>query len=423
MEWGRSGIVHEFSYFLVDPFELDFTIRQLQTVEPGGSITYAYRGDYRYSATINIDGEEIPQNAMVRIFHQARLGDEVYNEELGTFMIDSPDFEYARGRYTGKLSLQSTLMRLGRDKRPNSVGVNAGTSATGQFNTVVLNSGGRPMVYPHLRDRAFSSSHIWEAGESVLTECNRCADACGGHINVDSHGHVILENYQLPSMRAVSGQLFSGLSLYGVTVTNPEITNRVGVTYKKDDVEYFADAKVDLAHPWHRSRLGYWSIHNETLSSIEEVSEIDKHISTLERIRDDEGDLSDYQQNDLREAVQAINDLRGTGYSVTDAVHKGTNPPIQQIVDESRGWQINLINSRLQAKAKELLASKSATQRSYKTTRLYQPMHTGEVYECWYQDSPNDPGLFFKGLVSQIEIDLTPDMSMQLIIEELSEWT
>ena len=57
-----------FEYELVDPFDLDLSLGFIDGVT-GGRITESYRGDYRSTAFIDIDGELPPIRPLVRIWH------------------------------------------------------------------------------------------------------------------------------------------------------------------------------------------------------------------------------------------------------------------------------------------------------------------------------------------------------------------
>lgn len=367
MDWHASGIRNTFEYELIDPFDLDFSLGFLDGVT-GCKITETYRGEYRSSASLSLDGAELPIGALVRVWHKAKLGDETVRQELGTFMQElDPDMSYSYGRKHGTVNLQSTLMRLGTDKRAGDLAVPKSKAIVGHFEGIVADSGGTPYVYPFFSEtRTFSKGHVWECSASALSEANRCADAIGGDIMPDAHGRVCLVPYQLPSLRSVSYEFPSGGKspvLVGLKCSNPEVVNRVVVSYKHDDVTYFSERRVDVTHPWHWRKIGRHATKEYSESSLDEL----------------------------------------LGYELGE----GEEPTAAQI------------QKALDAKADSRLAENTQTFATWSASVLYAPVSCGEVVTLPYNDSPGSEGLFIKGMLTQREITCDASMLMQITIEEV----
>lgn len=360
MDWSASGIRNTFEYELIDPFDLSFSLGYLDGVT-GCTITESYRGEYRASACLELDGAELPINALVRVWHIAELDGEIYRHVLGTFMQElNPDMDYAYGRRYGSVPLQSTLLRLGTDRRAGDMAVPKSTAVVPYFERIVSNAGGTSYTSPAFdRSKTFSKGRVWACSESVLSECHRCADAVGGRVETDEMGRVSLVPYQIPSSRAVSHEFQSGDAspvLVGVKTANAEVVNKVVVSYKHDDETYYAVSQVDASHPWHWRKIG-------------------RHVA------------AEYTENSL--------DL-------------GENPTAEQI------------KAALQAMADSRLAALSKALRTWGATLLYAPVSCGEVITLPYNDSPDSDGLMIKGMVTQREIECDATMLMSLTIEEVA---
>lgn len=367
MDWHASGIRNTFEYELIDPFDLDFSLGFIDGVT-GCKITETYRGDYRSSASITLDGAELPTGALVRVWHTAELDGETVRQELGTFMQElDPDMAYSYGRKSGAVSLQSTLMRLGTDKRGGDVAVSKSKKIIGHFKTIVEDAGGTPYAYPFFSEaKTFSKAHVWECSESVLSEAQKCADAIGGYIVPDSHGRVCLVPYQLPSLRSVSYEFPSGDSspvLVGLKCSNSEVVNRVVVSYKHDDVTYYSEKRVDVTHPWHWRKIGRHATKEYSESSLDEL----------------------------------------LGYELGED-EEPTAAQIQKALD---------------SKADSRLAENTQTYATWSASVLYAPVSCGEVVTLPYNDSPDSEGLFIKGVLTQREITCDASMLMQITIEEV----
>lgn len=258
IDWAAS-VENRYEYDLVDSRDLDTVVGTLDGVVPGGKLTEGWRTDYRQSATITLDGCEVPLWCAVRIWHVASQDGTEERTALATLMPKPGQSTYKLGRATGSVDLYSSMWRMGSDLAFADYGVAAGTDAIQWFRDLVEAAGGTAYVPDALTiaPHTFGSSHIWECGDSRLTELNRCAECCGARVTVDGWGRVALEPYQSPSVIAASGVLSSEMLEPGVGIDPGDMCNRAVCSVEQDDTRYFAHADIPAAHPWSKERIGY----------------------------------------------------------------------------------------------------------------------------------------------------------------------
>lgn len=356
MDWTESGIRNTFEYELVDCETLEH-VGWLEGVK-GGKVMRDYRADYRTSGTLDFDGDSIPDHCAIRIWHNADLLGESFREIIATLFPEPSDMNLIYGRYTGSVTLYGPMKALATDIRSGDYGVAAGTSIKSHFSNRVAGSRRRARVLAFAANSVFGDYHVWESSTSVLAECQACADACGGYINEDDEGYVVLEPYALPSARADSFSIPTGsasLTLLGVAVSSAEIVNRVVCTYEttNDGVasRISRSARVAASHPWSPERIGRW-------------------------------ETEDYHP-----------------------------PAIQEGAD---------VGTALQQFADQRLAERSNTKRTFSTTMLYMPsVRMGATGRFPYADSVDGETLDVRCFVSQQEITLDKTMEMRLTLEEV----
>ena len=273
ISWGKPGIANSFEYWAVDPQHPDTDEgERLDGMADGGSITEAYRGDYRVTGTVKVEGGEVPRHRAVRIVHTAEQGGEVFTEVLATLLPEPMDCEFARGGSSGSVGLESAMAALDGDRRSNDRGMAAGTNIASMFQTIVQNSGQVPFVMPDVdTTRTLSSSHVWEFGDSVLSECHTLANACGCHIDVDERGRVVMRVYTEPARIAPSFGIDSDC-LVGIDIRQPDIVNRVIATHTEgsgdEERVWYASARADVSHKWSFEGIGRWYTEEVQASSI-----------------------------------------------------------------------------------------------------------------------------------------------------------
>lgn len=257
MDWHSSGIENTFEFETLTR-GLAHT-GWLENVT-GGSIVQSYRGDYRVSASLELDGEIPGVNGYVRIWHTARKGGEAVRTCLATLVPEMPGMEYRLGRWTGSLDLYSGMKRLETSVWRADSGIAKNTAIAAKWADFVRNAGSVPYTAPGIStSKKTSAAWVLEFGVPVLSTCHSLADALGGYIEVDEAGRVCLVPYVLPSRRSASWELASGIDsivLIGVEREAPEICNRVVARYDADGKTYYSQAYLPSSHPWSRDRIG-----------------------------------------------------------------------------------------------------------------------------------------------------------------------
>ena len=274
MDYGASGIRHGYEFERVG-FDLETSMGYLESIV-SGEISENYDGSYRTCLQVDLDGEPLPLNSLLRVWHVSELGDETVREELGTYMLqpESQQLSFEKGRYTGRASLQSVLYGLDTDLRGRDTTILATAVVLDTFTTRVAQYGYTPAVAYELQGstKQWGSAHVWERGESVLDECQRCANALDGYVTVDSHGRVVMEKYVTPSKRPNSWSLTADDYVDGVGFTSSEIVNYVSLSFTYDDggkqTTLIGTAGLDkyAEHGW--KNIGRWSSKNYDVASL-----------------------------------------------------------------------------------------------------------------------------------------------------------
>ena len=275
MDWGASGIRNGYEYERVG-FDLETSLGFVEGIT-SGEISENYDGEYRACLQIELDGEPLPIGSLLRVWHIAELGGETVREELGTFMLqpETQQLTFERGRYTGRASLQSVLYGLDTDLRPRDTNIAATAVILDTFRSKVEQYGFTAAVAYELQgdSRTWGSAHIWERGESVLDECQRCADALDGYVTIDTHGRVVMEKYVTPAKRPDSFTLTADDYIDGVGFARAEITNYVSVAFTYDagggaQKTLIGTARLDAYDPQGWKSIGRWAAANYEINSL-----------------------------------------------------------------------------------------------------------------------------------------------------------
>lgn len=267
MDWGASGIRNTYEYERVG-FDLETSLGFVDDIVKA-TISENYDGSYRTCLQVEVDGAPLPLSSLLRVWRTSTLGSESVREEMGTYIVQpgAQRLEFSQGRYTGTVSLQSMLYALDTDKRPNDMVCKAGTNALTWFEKRVSLAKCRSAVAYALEGSAktFSAAHVWEFGETTLTECQRCADALGGYLTVDTHGRIYMDEYVVPSKRPDTWHLTADDYVDGVGFASPDIVNRVSIAYTYEDgsgkqTTIYGNAQVDDASALSWKNIGRWSM-------------------------------------------------------------------------------------------------------------------------------------------------------------------
>lgn len=260
IDWHASGLIVRPEFNLVDSRTLD-DLGPLEGVT-SYSLAESWRGKYRQTGSVELDGAELPAWAAVRAFVVASDGTESQRVELATlYPYAAPETQTRYGRDMNKYDLASMMRKLGDNLNDKDTAIGAGWSAAGHFSWCCTECGAVPGVHPGI-DSTTKSPRVWEAGETYLTEAHAMADACGGRVEPDAHGRVCLVPYQYPAKVAQSFELQPGAGSVvhvGLDYERPEIINKVVAVYEQGDDRRSVVATVPVSHPWHYSRIGRWA--------------------------------------------------------------------------------------------------------------------------------------------------------------------
>lgn len=355
IDYTASGLRHSWEFVLVDSRTLE-ELEQLDGVT-GFELVESWRGDFRQTGTIELDGVELPHWAAVRAYLTTAQGAEIERTELCTLMPQPTATTTLYGRPVASVPLRSMLAKLDGNLNAEDMGIGQGWSVPGHFSWCCSQSGAVPSVHPGISAAAplTASARVWAAGESYLTEAHAMANACNGRIQPDSHGRVCLVPYQNPANVAESFEIPSGaasVTLPGFVRKGAQIVNKVIASYSRDNDKWFSVAEVEPSHPWSYGHIGRY----ETLEA------------------------------------------------TPPEIPEGAN--VQQILD------------RLTA---QTLKSYSDTRATYSVQLEYMPVRVGQVGTVFYQDSPSMEPVQVLGFVSERSIKKDgAAVSMELTVEAVA---
>lgn len=281
IDWTASGIQHQLEFWLVDSRTLE-EVSLLDGVT-SFSLSESWRGDFRQTGQLDLDGETLPLWGAVRVYMTSSLGSEVEREELCTLLPEPAGVELEQGRVQASYDLKSMMWKLDTNLQPVDKGIAAGTDIAAHFAQVVGDSGAVPYVHPGVGGST-RSARVWEAGDSCLTEAHAMANACNGRVEPDSHGHVCLVPYQNPARISDSFDIPAGAAsvvLPGLSEDAPEICNRVIASYSQDDSKWFASATVDPTHPWSYETIGRYETMEVSPPQIKEGDSVQAVLDAL----------------------------------------------------------------------------------------------------------------------------------------------
>lgn len=286
MDWRASGIRNTYSYELVDSRTLESLGRALGGVT-GGRLSESYRGDLRQSATLEVDGGEVPPGCSVRIAHTAEADGGQLTRVLATLVPQAAAVEFVHGTAGGSLPLQSSMCKLASMVTLADRARPAGMLAHRAFADLCAEAGCVAAIHPGIEQaaRRTGAARVWMGGDDALGEAHALADTCGGYVSVDAMGRVTLEPYQQPARRSPTFTVAADAVLVGVSAEAPEPVNRVSVVYERNGIRYFAGASVDVSHPWHWARIGRFADEVESAPQIADGADVQAALDAHARAR------------------------------------------------------------------------------------------------------------------------------------------
>ena len=261
IDWRDRTRKDEIHVRMVDPHNLDIDRGELEhLILSGCSISYGYETDTRVSAKLQTEGSNYISGSWLRIIHKA--GD--YENELGTFVvIDEPSWEWKSGMKIYSYELQSVLWTLSKDLVLGHFSIGAGAYALDAFDRI-CNTCGRTFVHKNPRNYRYSTSKVYEACDSYLSDLFDICETSNNRLDVDGHGRVTISPYIVPSEIEPSWDvvdtdprtllLSSGIS--GSSNAH-EVPSRAIVVYTSGDTEIIAAADRTSESPLSSAQRGY----------------------------------------------------------------------------------------------------------------------------------------------------------------------
>lgn len=282
IDYTASGVRQWLEFVLCD----SRTLEEVTPLTGVASFSYAesWRGDYRQTGQIDIDGERLPLWAAVRVYVCASQGTETAREALCTLYPTPAPVQVSKGRETASYDLYSMMRKLDTNKQAQDTGVPAGSDPGYRFIQLVRACGAVPSVHPGCDGYSTRSGRVWEAGDSYLTEAHALAHACGGRVQPDAMGRVCLVPYQNPARVGDSFDIPAGAAsvvLPELEEAEPEITNRVVASYSQNDRKWYSVATLDPAHPWSYERIGRWEVEEVRPPQIEDEGTVQSVLDAL----------------------------------------------------------------------------------------------------------------------------------------------
>lgn len=257
MDWAASGIRNSFEFEM-----LDQKLAHAGWLDgvTGGRITESYRGDYRVTASLDIDGQVPLLPGYVRIWHVAELHGETVRTCLATLCPERPSLEYLHGRWAGNMDLYSSMKRLDDGLRNAPSTLAKGSVLATYWKSLVNNNFAVAKVDGGISATAKSTrALVFDFGEPVLSAVHTVADALNGYVEVDPQGRVCLVPYVLPSKRPATWRLDSGersIMLHGLQHEPAEPVNRVSARYESDGKTWYAHADAPASDRRSSAKIG-----------------------------------------------------------------------------------------------------------------------------------------------------------------------
>ena len=262
----------ELHAYMVDPHNLDVVRGELTGVKEGSvTLTEGYYTDTRVSGSIEVenDGSWI-DGSWIRLIHTSPAYG--YNDELATLIPTKMSHTYQSTTF----ELQSVLWALNEDRLPCHYAIGEGATAWQAFNRICDTCGKTGLILPGAQDYRYTSTVIYEIGDSFLSDLFDIANTAGDRLNVDGHGRITLEAYTEPSQRTATWtlSLTDTRGIVGETdgswYEEPgKVSNRAIVVFKGDnDLELIGGADLDATSKYSAAHRGY------TVATVHDVNDM-----------------------------------------------------------------------------------------------------------------------------------------------------
>lgn len=302
--WEEKNRVDRFTFEMIDPFNLDISRGFLDNVIAGqSSITFGYDTDTRVSAKITAVNHNYIDYSLIRIHHYWDNSWGGFHEELGTFFVSSRSIS-SNHVNEETFSLTSMLDRISEDALPYNYPIPSGRTAHAVLKDLLDKFDVAYSLPSSLPNKAYTSTVMYEVGESVLSVIFDVASEANLRIDVNGHGTVIFSEYVPPSSKTSvfdfndkNGTINGAISINN----NPfESVNRVVVVSKNNDEE---------------EAIGYYDVSNSSRVSFNNLGRRNtavEHVDDLTNFSTDgartraKSLLSNYEQNPFEFSFNGI---------------------------------------------------------------------------------------------------------------------
>jgi hypothetical protein len=247
---------------------LNTSLGSLDCQVTGGSLDFSYYSDLKVSGSLEVvraPASMAQEDYLIRVWYCPELAGETKRIELGTFYFTA-DLHYENGMYSGTLTLRSLLARHIDDVTTCKWTLGKGKKVSDLYKAVFKSLGGFPKI-EGIKDVKLTSTHVFDIGVTPMEILQYLADACGGEINVNSHGQTVLRPYQTPAKKKQNithtiSTNASSVVLAGIDIANnwEEIPNRVVCVYEEGTgakaKQYTGIAALDASHGRSYQKIG-----------------------------------------------------------------------------------------------------------------------------------------------------------------------
>lgn len=267
--WRDGTRRDELHAYMIDPHNLDVVRGELTNIKAGtASLTEGYYTDTRISGSIEIAADGTWQDgSWIRLIHTCP--DYGYSEELATLIPTKISHTYT----STKFELQSVLWALDADMLPCHYAIGEGATAFEAFRRICDTCGKTSSILPEAHDYRYSSTVVYEIGDSFLSDLFDIANTASDRLSCDAHGRITLAPYIKPANRT-EDLVLDMRDTRGIVAASDgswdeepwKVSNRSIVVFKGDnDFELIGGADVDATSRYSSARRGYTvaKIHTE----------------------------------------------------------------------------------------------------------------------------------------------------------------
>lgn len=196
IDWADTELSTTVTVYQVDPHDLTSVLATLDYTAL--EVSYGYYTDTRASAKVTThDADSLLDGAWLRVVLSVDGTD--WKKTLFTGFVSGMDEEHAHDAVETSLELSSSLKAVESDALTSLLCVGAGATAKAAI-TSLLDRTGLPWRFaPGSGDYRFTSTRLYDPGESLLSTVFDLASTASLRVDVDGDGTVVLSQYSAPS--------------------------------------------------------------------------------------------------------------------------------------------------------------------------------------------------------------------------------